>query len=94
MTAINQCFKSINNSTTMKLKKTIIQILCCTSAVLAGCEEETGRVVYPYSSPEMSNLVVSATEQVMANSKLLLVEDDENPRLYGEKLLRRYHRRI
>ena len=75
MTAINQCFKSINNSTTMKLKKTIIQILCCTSAVLAGCEEETGRVVYPYSSPEMSNLVVSATEQVMANSKLTFSVD-------------------
>ena len=30
----------------------------------------------------------------MADTKLLLVEDDENLAYYGEKLLRGYHRRI
>lgn len=66
----------------MKFKYNIINLLCCAILILAGCEEETGRTVYPYSCPEMSDLKLSSENQIEAADSLFLsvnVKDPETP---------------
>lgn len=66
----------------MKFKDNIIKLLCCVTLILTGCEEETGRVVYPYSCPEMSELKLSADNQIEAADSLFLsvnIKDKETP---------------
>ena len=83
----------------MKFSNHIFTFLCCASVLLTACEDGTGRVVYPYSCPEMSEVDLSSTEYVMANDTLYFsvdIKDEQTPlsvRLFNlsetlEKLLR------
>ena len=66
----------------MKFKNILVQSICCSSLFLAGCETETGRVVYPDSCPVMSNLTLSANEQMEAADSLFLsvnIKDEQTP---------------
>lgn len=66
----------------MKFKDNIVRLLCCATLILTGCEEETGRTVYPYSCPEMSELKLSADNQIEAADFLFLsvnIKDKETP---------------
>lgn len=68
---------------TMNLKNNILKYLCCTLVILlSACEEETGRVVYPYSAPEISNFEVSVSEQMAAADSLFFsidIKDNQTP---------------
>lgn len=66
----------------MKFRNHIFTILCCASVLLTACEEGTGRVVYPYSCPEMSAVTLSATDYVVANDTLYFsvdIKDEQTP---------------
>lgn len=65
----------------MKLKYIYI-ITCCVAFLLTACEEESERVVYPYSKPEISNISYSATDNVHFNDSIhfsINVSDAETP---------------
>lgn len=59
----------------MKLNRYISVLLCAGAMAFTGCEEETGRVVYPYSCPELSGLTLSAEQQTVAGDSLFLSVD-------------------
>jgi len=42
----------------------------CVALLFAGCNEDTGRVVYPYSCPQMSGLTFSFAEEVTATDSI------------------------
>lgn len=66
----------------MKFSNHIFTFLCCASVLLTACEEGTGRVVYPYSCPEMSAVTLSATDYVVANDTLYFsvdIKDEQTP---------------
>ncbi len=54
----------------------------CVALLFAGCNEDTGRVVYPYSCPQMSGLTFSFTEEVTATDSIWFsveITDPETP---------------
>ena len=66
----------------MKFSNHIFTFLSCASVLLTACEDGTGRVVYPYSCPEMSEVDLSSTEYVMANDTLYFsvdIKDEQTP---------------
>ncbi|HIY49643.1 MAG TPA: DUF5016 domain-containing protein [Candidatus Barnesiella excrementavium] len=66
----------------MKITNHIFTLLCCASVLLTACEEGTGRVTYPYSCPEMSEVDLSFTDYVTANDSLYFsvdIKDEQTP---------------
>jgi len=54
----------------------------CVALLFAGCNEDTGRVVYPYSCPQMSGLTFSFAEEVTATDSIWFsveITDPETP---------------
>ncbi|MDL2213217.1 DUF5016 domain-containing protein [Bacteroides sp. OttesenSCG-928-E20] len=62
----------------MKLKN-IFLALFCTSVFFAGCEDEKERVVYPYSSPQISAVTYSITDAIEATDSLFFSMDISDP---------------
>lgn len=66
----------------MKSKQLILTTCCLAAALLAGCQKDTGRVVYPYSCPQISDFRVSIGDEMATASSLyfsLNVKDDLTP---------------
>lgn len=60
----------------------IFTIIGCMSLLLEGCKENEGRVVFPYSSPEISNVSYSVTDQAKAADSIyfsLDIKDTQTP---------------
>lgn len=47
----------------MKTKNIIFVLLWCCSLIFSACHEETGRVVYPNTTPQLSGFTVSSEQQ-------------------------------
>lgn len=63
----------------MKHNNLFLWLLGLTVCWLASCSEEEGRVTYPYSCPEISELQFSTTDQTPAADSLLLFCEDSRP---------------
>lgn len=66
----------------MNFKYKAASLLCAATLMLTGCEEELGRVVFPYSSPQMSELKVSTENQIAASDSIFFsvnIRDNETP---------------
>ena len=68
----------------MKTRHQFISSLACLAAVfsLNGCTDDTGRVVYPYSCPEISDFSVSIGNEMQTASSMtfsLSVKDKLTP---------------
>lgn len=65
----------------MRLKYIFLTI-CCFGFLFSGCEDDEGRVVYPYSSPQITALTYSITDQAEATDSIffsLNIDDPETP---------------
>lgn len=60
----------------MKHNNLFLWLLGLTVCWLASCSEEDGRVTYPYSCPEISELQFSTTDQTPAADSLLFFCED------------------
>ena len=66
----------------MKHNNLFLWLLGLTVCWLASCSEEDGRVTYPYSCPEISELQFSTTDQTPAADSLYFsvkIHDPETP---------------
>lgn len=65
----------------MKLKY-IFTTICCTLLFFTGCTDDEGRVVYPDSTPKISNVLYSVEDYVEATDSVFIsleVKDEKTP---------------